>query len=205
MSHRNLIAILRGVHSSEAGDIARALVDAGITLIEIPLNSPDPFEAIPAMKKAVGDVAKIGAGTVLTVEDVDRLKEINAEFVVSPNCDIDVIAHTKKCGMGSWPGVMTPTECFAAIKAGADGLKIFPASQVGAKGIGAMRAVLPKNLPVFAVGGVEPIDFEDFAKAGCNGFGLGSGIYKPGMSAEEVGRRALDYVYTYDAVYRGCH
>ncbi|AUG53427.1 2-dehydro-3-deoxy-6-phosphogalactonate aldolase [Thalassospira marina] len=205
MSHRNLIAILRGVHSSEAGDIARALVDAGITLIEIPLNSPDPFEAIPVMKKAVGEVAKIGAGTVLTVEDVDRLKEINAEFVVSPNCDIDVIAHTKKCGMGSWPGVMTPTECFAAIKAGADGLKIFPASQVGAKGIGAMRAVLPKNLPVFAVGGVEPIDFEDFAKAGCNGFGLGSGIYKPGMSAEEVGRRALDYVYTYDAVYRGCH
>ncbi|OKH87160.1 2-dehydro-3-deoxy-6-phosphogalactonate aldolase [Thalassospira sp. TSL5-1] len=205
MSHRNLIAILRGIHSSEAADIARALVDAGITRMEIPLNSPDPFEAIPVMKKAVGDNAKVGAGTVLTVEDVDRLKGIDAEFVVSPNCDIEVIAHTKKCGMGSWPGVMTPTECFAAIKAGADGLKIFPASQVGAQGIAAMRAVLPKSLPVFAVGGVEPIDFESFAKAGCNGFGLGSGIYKPGMSADEVGRRAMDYVYTYDAVYRGCH
>ncbi|WP_033069018.1 2-dehydro-3-deoxy-6-phosphogalactonate aldolase [Thalassospira australica] len=199
--HRKLIAILRGVKPHEAADMARALVDAGITMIEVPLNSPEPLKSIAAMKDAVGDAALIGAGTVLSEQNVADVKAASGEFVVSPNCDIDVIAKTKELGMGSWPGVLTPTECFAAIKAGADGLKIFPASIIGADGIKAMRAVLPTNIPVYAVGGVGPDDFATYAKAGCDGFGLGSGIYKPGMSAGDVSRAAVAYVSAHDAVF----
>ena len=145
--HRRLIAILRGVQPHEAADMARALVDAGISMIEVPLNSPDPLKSISAMKEAVGDAAMIGAGTVLTPDDVANVKKASGEFIVSPNCDIDVIAKTKELGMGSWPGVLTPSECFAAIKAGADGLKIFPASIIGADGIKAMRSVHPARRP----------------------------------------------------------
>lgn len=199
--HRKLIAILRGVQPHEAADMARALVGAGITMIEVPLNSPEPLKSIAAMKEAVGDAAMIGAGTVLTPEDAANVKAASGEFVVSPNCDTDVIAKTKELGMGSWPGVLTPTECFAAIKAGADGLKIFPASIIGAEGIKAMRAVLPKKTPVYAVGGVGPDDFATYAKAGCDGFGLGSGIYKPGMTAGEVSKAAIAYVSAHDAVF----
>jgi 2-dehydro-3-deoxyphosphogalactonate aldolase len=199
--HRRLIAILRGVQPHEAADMARALVDAGITMIEVPLNSPEPLKSIAAMKQAVGDSALIGAGTVLTPKDVADVKAASGEFVVSPNCDIDVIAKTKELGMGSWPGVLTPTECFAAIKAGADGLKIFPASIIGSDGIKAMRAVLPSETPVYAVGGVGPDDFAIYAKAGCDGFGLGSGIYKPGMTAGDVAKAATAYVRAHDAVF----
>ncbi|MEQ8284652.1 2-dehydro-3-deoxy-6-phosphogalactonate aldolase [Thalassospira sp.] len=199
--HRKLIAILRGVEPHEAADMARALVAAGITMIEVPLNSPEPFKSIALMKQAVGDAAMIGAGTVLTPQDVIDLKAASGEFVVSPNCDIEVIAKTKELGMGSWPGVLTPTECFAAIKAGADGLKIFPASIIGADGIKAMRAVLPKDMPVYAVGGVGADDFATYAKAGCDGFGLGSGIYKPGMSTDDVSKAAVAYVAAHDAVF----
>lgn len=201
MKHRNLIAILRGVKPEEAADIVTALVDGGITMIEVPLNSPEPFDSIGLMKKSVADRALIGAGTVLDTASVDRLVAVGGEFVVSPNCDVEVIAHTRKTGLQSWPGVMTPTECFAAIKAGASGLKIFPANLVGAEGIKAMRAVLPADIPVFAVGGVGPDDFSTYAKAGCNGFGLGSGIYKPGMTAAEVGERAAQYVLAHDVVF----
>lgn len=199
--HRRLIAILRGVQPHEAADMARALVDAGISMIEVPLNSPEPLKSIRAMKEAVGDAAMIGAGTVLTPDDVANVKKASGEFIVSPNCDIEVIAKTKKLGMGSWPGVLTPSECFAAIKAGADGLKIFPASIIGADGIKAMRAVLPAQMPVYAVGGVGPDDFATYAKAGCDGFGLGSGIYKPGMSVADVSKAAVDYVAAHDAVF----
>ena len=199
--HRSLIAILRGVTPDEAADMARALVAAGITMIEVPLNSPEPLKSITAMKEAVGDAAMIGAGTVLTPDDVANVKAANGEFVVSPNCDTDVIKKTKELGMGSWPGVLTPTECFAAIKAGADGLKIFPASIIGADGIKAMRAVLPKETPVYAVGGVGPDDFATYAKAGCDGFGLGSGIFKPGMTVDDVSNAAVAYVTAHDAVF----
>lgn len=199
--HRRLIAILRGVQPHEAADMARALVDAGISMIEVPLNSPEPLKSIRAMKEAVGDAAMIGAGTVLTPDDVANVKKASGEFIVSPNCDIEVIAKTKELGMGSWPGVLTPSECFAAIKAGADGLKIFPASIIGADGIKAMRAVLPAQMPVYAVGGVGPDDFATYAKAGCDGFGLGSGIYKPGMSVADVSKAAVDYVAAHDAVF----
>lgn len=199
--YRKLIAILRGVKPDEAAGMARALVDAGITMIEVPLNSPEPLKSIAAMKDEVGAAALIGAGTVLTPEDAERVKAANGEFIVSPNCDIDVIARTKELGLGSWPGVLTPSECFAAIKAGADGLKIFPASIIGADGIKAMRAVLPVEMPVYAVGGVGPDDFATYARAGCDGFGLGSGIYKPGMTAEDVSKAAKAYVAAHDAVF----
>lgn len=201
VSHRKLIAILRGVKPDEAAGMARALVDAGITMIEVPLNSPEPLKSIAAMKDEVGTAALIGAGTVLTPEDAEQVKAAKGEFIVSPNCDIEVIARTKGLGLGSWPGVLTPTECFAAIKAGADGLKIFPASIIGAEGIKAMRAVLPKDMPVYAVGGVGPNDFATYAKAGCDGFGLGSGIYKPGMTADDVSKAAKAYVAAHDAVF----
>ncbi len=200
-THRRLIAILRGVQPDEAADMARALVNAGITMIEVPLNSPEPLKSIAAMKEAVGDEALIGAGTVLTVQDVADVKAASGEFVVSPNCDIEVIAKTRELGMGSWPGVLTPTECFSAIKAGASGLKIFPASIIGADGIKAMRAVLPKDMPVYAVGGVGPDDFGSYVKAGCDGFGLGSGIYKPGMTAGDVSKAAIAYVRAHDGVF----
>ena len=201
VSHRKLIAILRGVKPDEAAGMARALVDAGITMIEVPLNSPEPLKSIAAMKDEVGAAALIGAGTVLTAEDAERVKAAKGEFIVSPNCDIEVIARTKELGLGSWPGVLTPSECFAAIRAGASGLKIFPASIIGAEGIKAMRAVLPKDMPVYAVGGVGPDDFVTYAKAGCDGFGLGSGIYKPGMTADDVSKAAKAYVAAHDAVF----
>ncbi|OSQ30338.1 2-dehydro-3-deoxy-6-phosphogalactonate aldolase [Thalassospira sp. MCCC 1A03138] len=201
VSHRKLIAILRGVKPDEAAGTARALVDAGITMIEVPLNSPEPLKSIAAMKDEVGAAALIGAGTVLTAEDVERVRSAKGEFIVSPNCDIEVIARTKELGLGSWPGVLTPSECFAAIRAGASGLKIFPASIIGAEGIKAMRAVLPKDMPVYAVGGVGPDDFATYAKAGCDGFGLGSGIYKPGMTASDVSKAAMAYVAAHDTVF----
>ena len=196
---RPLIAILRGVTPPEAADICAACIDAGIDRIEVPLNSPDPFASIRAMADAHGDTALIGAGTVLSVEDVGRVFEAGGKLIVSPNCDARVIVATKTAGMASWPGVMTPTECFAALKAGADGLKIFPASLIGPDGIKAMRAVLPPETPVFAVGGAGADNFAEWIAAGADGFGIGSALYKPGLTAAEVGKRAADMVAAYDA------
>ncbi len=200
MTHRNLIAILRGITPAEAATAAQALVQAGITRIEVPLNSPDPFASITAMVKATED-AEIGAGTVLTVEDVGRVKAAGGSLVVSPNCDPDVICATRAQGMASWPGVMTPTECFAAIKAGATGLKLFPGSLIGPEGLKAIRAVLPKDLPVYAVGGAGPANFADWAKAGANGFGIGTALYTPGLTTAEIATRATEIVAAYDRVF----
>ena len=196
---RNIIAILRGIAPDQAVDAVDVLIKAGITSIEVPLNSPDPFNSIKLMADAFGDDALIGAGTVLSVEDVNRVAQSGGKLVVSPNVDPRVVVATKTAGLQSWPGVMTPTECFAALKNGADGLKIFPGSLLGPDGLKAIRAVLPIGTQVYAVGGAGPENFADWFAASADGFGIGSALYKPGMSTADIGARARDIVAAYDA------
>lgn len=193
MSHP-LIAILRGIDPDEAAAVAEALVDAGIDRIEVPLNSPSPMVSIERMATALGDRALVGAGTVLTVEDVQNVQKAGGQLIVSPNCDTDVIGESKALGMQSWPGVLTPSECFAALQAGADGLKVFPAFQMGLEGLKAVRAVLPLETQIFMVGGVGPDNFAEWRKAGANGFGLGSWLYKPGDDVAGIATRAREAV-----------
>ena len=185
----------------EALPIARALVASGITRIEVPLNSPDPFRSISLMAAGLGAGVEVGAGTVLTVDDVAAVQAAGGSLIVSPNCNPAVIAATKARGMASWPGVMTPTECFAAIEAGATGLKIFPASLIGPDGLKAIRAVLPRDLAVYAVGGAGPSNFADWVKAGASGFGIGTALYAPGTSAAEITARAAGIVAAHDAAF----
>lgn len=189
-----LIAILRGITPAEAPDICAALIDAGITTIEVPLNSPDAARSIAALVRLYGNRALIGAGTVLSTAEVQTVAGSGGRLIVSPNCDPEVIAATKALGMQSWPGVFTPTEAFAAIRAGADGLKLFPGSMAGPSGLQAMRAVLPPGTKVYAVGGAGPENFPEWVAASADGFGIGSALYKPGMSADDVAARAKNIV-----------
>lgn len=195
---RPLIAILRGLTPPEAVEIGRVLIDAGIDRIEVPLNSPDPLASIEALAGAYGDIAQIGAGTVLSVADVRSVAAVGGRLIVSPDCNPEVIGATKGIGLASYPGVMTPTECFAALRAGADGLKIFPASLIGPSGVKAIRAVLPPQTAVYAVGGAGPENFSDWIAAGATGFGIGTALYRPGSSADEVAARAAGIVAAYD-------
>jgi 2-dehydro-3-deoxyphosphogalactonate aldolase len=195
---REIIAILRGVAPADANAVCETLIAAGITVIEIPLNSPDPLVSIANAAKTFAGRAEIGAGTVLTVEDASAVNEAGGQLVVSPDTNEDVIRTTRALGMASYPGVFTPTDAFRAIRAGATGLKFFPAEVLGPAGIKAMRAVLPKDLPLYAVGGANPDNFREYFAAGCVGFGLGSYIFKPGMPLSEIDSRARAAVRAYD-------
>jgi 2-dehydro-3-deoxyphosphogalactonate aldolase len=201
MTHRSLIAILRGLAPDEALEVGEALVDAGITTIEVPMNSPDPLRSIEAMATRFGDQAVIGAGTVLTAEDARAVAGAGGRLIVSPNVDADVIGTIIDLGLESWPGALTPSECFAALKAGATGLKIFPAFQMGIEGLKAVRAVLPPEARMYMVGGVGPSDFAAWRAAGANGFGIGSALYKPGRRAADVSKVAVEMVAAYDAAF----
>jgi 2-dehydro-3-deoxyphosphogalactonate aldolase len=195
---RPLVAILRGVRPDEAEGIVDVLIENGMTAIEIPLNSPDPFRSIAiAVKKSPADIL-IGAGTVLTPEDVERLHDVGGRLMVSPNVDPEVIASARQRGMVTMPGVFTATEALLAARAGASALKFFPAGILGASGISAIRAVLPADLMIAAVGGISDRNFAEYTKTGIHAFGLGTSLYKPGMTAAEVASRAQATVRAYD-------
>ena len=198
---RNIIAILRGVRPDEVESIAASLIAAGITKIEVPLNSPDPLMSVGKLARAYGDDALIGAGTVLSPNDVERVADAGGQLVVSPNTDVAVITATKAAGMASYPGVMTPSECFTAIKAGADGLKLFPASLIGPAGLAALKAVLPHGTETLAVGGAGADNFAEWLQAGANGFGIGTTIYRPGDSADTVAEKARTIVNAFDQAF----
>jgi 2-dehydro-3-deoxyphosphogalactonate aldolase len=196
--HRPLVAILRGIRPEEAEAAFDALIAAGFGLIEVPLNSPEPLATIAALAKRAGGRAIVGAGTVLTVEEVDAVAAAGGRMIVSPNRDDAVIRATKAAGLDSYPGVFTATEALGAIAAGADALKFFPADLLGVNGIRALTAILPKKIPLLAVGGVDASNIAAFLSAGITGFGIGSSLYKPGMSAGEIGERARAMVHAYD-------
>jgi 2-dehydro-3-deoxyphosphogalactonate aldolase len=195
---RKLVAILRGIRPEEVREIGQVLIERGITVIEVPLNSPDAIKSIGILADAFSDVALIGAGTVLMPQQVEAVAEAGGRLVVSPDCNLDVIATTRRLGMLSYPGVMTATEAFAAWRAGADALKLFPASQVGVDGFKAYKAVLPPELPVYAVGGVGAANFSEWIAAGISGFGIGSELYRAGDDVKLVSERAQQMVTTYD-------
>ncbi len=195
---RPLIAILRGIAPPDAAPVAAALVDAGIGMIEVPLNSPDPFRSIEAIAAAHGGEAIIGAGTVLTPEEVAAVADAGGRLIVSPNTDPAVIAATLARGMASWPGAFTPTEALAALAAGATGIKLFPASMAGPSGLRAMRAILPPGALVYAVGGADASNFARWRAAGADGFGLGTAIYAPGDTPAQVAAKAADIVAAWE-------
>lgn len=195
--HRPLVAILRGVRPDEVEAIGDALVAAGIGVMEVPLNSPEPLDSIARLAGRFPD-ALVGAGTVLTRGEVEEVSEAGGRLIVSPNMEPPVIAHARTLGMVSLPGVFTPTEAFAALRAGADGLKLFPASLIGPDGVRAVRAVLPPATRVYAVGGVDVGNIARWIAAGADGFGIGSALFKPGMGADEVGERARAFVAAFD-------
>lgn len=189
-----LIAILRGITPSEVDAVGDALVGAGFTLIEVPLNSPDPFDSIARLAARLGERAMVGAGTVLGVAQVDRVAACGGTLIVSPNSNPQVIRASVTAGLVSLPGYATPTEAFSALEAGAHGLKLFPADATPPATLRAHRAVLPKDIPVLAVGGITTETMAAWRDAGADGFGLGSSLYKPGKSVDAVATDARAFV-----------
>ena len=189
-----LVSVIRGVTPDEAVAVGEALFEAGIRIIEVPLNSPEPLRSIERLANALGERALIGAGTVLDARQVSDVQAAGGKLIVSPNTDQRVIAATVAAGMVSCPGYFTPTEAFEAIAAGAHALKLFPAESATPAMLKAQRAVLPKDMPILVVGSVKPELMAAWQEAGANGFGLGSGLYKPGNSAAQVLDNARAYV-----------
>ena len=185
---------MRGVTPDEADSIAAVLVEAGFGAIEVPLNSPDPLVSIEIIARLFGDQVLVGAGTVLEAHDVERIAEAGAKLVVAPNADHAVIERAVKLGLLAVPGVATPTEAFAALKAGASGLKLFPGEAISPDVVKAWRSVLPRETPLYPVGGITPERIGPYRRAGASGFGIGSALYKPGASVEEVARAAQMFV-----------
>jgi 2-dehydro-3-deoxyphosphogalactonate aldolase len=194
-----LVAILRGLKPDEAEGIGAVLYAAGFRLIEVPLNSPDPFRSIDILRRALPRDALVGAGTVKEVEDVATLAALDADLVVMPHADVAVIGAAKDQGLLCMPGVMTPTEAFAALKAGAVALKLFPAELIAPAIVKAMRAVLPPATRLFPVGGITPQTMQPYRAAGVAGFGLGSALYAPGMTAAQVAGTAAGFVTAWKA------
>jgi 2-dehydro-3-deoxyphosphogalactonate aldolase len=194
-----LVAILRGLTAADAPAVGAALFEAGFRLLEVPLNRPGAVEAIAALARIAPVDALVGGGTMMTPEDVDAVKAAGGRMFVSPHCDPDLIEYAHGVGMLCLPGVATPTEAFAALRAGADGLKLFPAETIGCTGLRAMRTVLPAGTHVWPVGGVRPEQMADWVAAGATGFGIGSALYKPGMAAADVAGMARRYIAAWQA------
>lgn len=200
MASLPLVAILRGLKPQDAPAALEALISGGFKLIEIPLNSPDPLASIAAMRRLAPPDVLIGAGTVLSVDQVGAIADAGGELVVSPNMNADVIAVAKARGLVALPGVATPTEAFAALAAGADGLKAFPAEALPPVVIKAWRAVIPTEVAILPVGGIAPETMAAYVKAGATGFGLGSALYKAGMAASEIAERAKAFQSAWNAL-----
>jgi 2-dehydro-3-deoxyphosphogalactonate aldolase len=188
-----LVAILRGLTPEEAMATAEGIVDAGFRMLEVPFNSPRPLESIALLQAAFGDRCLIGAGTVLSPAWVDDVAAVGGRLIVMPHADTRVIAAAKRAGMFCVPGVATPTEAFAALDAGADALKIFPAEHIPPRIVKAWRAVLPADVALIPVGGIEPDGMADYVAAGARGFGIGSALYAPGRDPADTSRRAIAF------------
>jgi 2-dehydro-3-deoxyphosphogalactonate aldolase len=198
-----LIAILRGLKPENAEAVGHALVEAGFRIIEVPLNSPDPFRSIERLAKTMPGNVLVGAGTVLDPQQVNGIRDVGGKLIVMPHADLDVIKRAKEQELICTPGVATPTEAFAALKAGADAIKIFPAEAVPPAVVKAWRAVLPKDTVVLPVGGIKPDSMKPYVEAGANGFGLGSALFTPAMPVEEIGRKARDFAAAWQALRAG--
>jgi len=188
-----LVAILRGLHPDNARNVGFVLAEAGFRVIEVPLNSPEPFRSIEILAKTLPKNVLVGAGTVLNPDDVSGIHDMGGRLIVMPHADLEVIRRARELGLFCTPGVATPTEAFAALKAGADAIKIFPAEAIPPAVVKAWRAVLPKEAIVLPVGGIKPDTMKAYVEAGATGFGLGSALFTPAMSTEEIGRNAQDF------------
>nr|WP_210277625.1 2-dehydro-3-deoxy-6-phosphogalactonate aldolase [Microvirga lupini] len=195
-----LIAILRGLKPENAEAVGHALVEAGFRIIEVPLNSPEPFRSIEILAKTMPRNVLVGAGTVLDPQQVNGIRDVGGKLIVMPHADLEVIKRAKEQDLICTPGVATPTEAFAALNAGADAIKIFPAEAIPPAVVKAWRAVLPKDALVVPVGGIKPDTMKPYVDAGANGFGLGSALFTPAMAVEEIGRKARDFAAAWQAL-----